>query len=65
MTENAEDCKQYYLSLTKNQYFKRYNEYKYDPKRTVNMYKFCVRLDLRILSCAVDSNIILTIPPYG
>ena len=37
MTENAEDCKRYYLSLTENQDCKRYDEYKYDRKRTGNI----------------------------
>ena len=37
MTENAEDCKHYYMSLTEIQDRKRYDEYEYDGKRTVNV----------------------------
>ena len=42
MTENAEDCKRYFftLKLTKNDNCKRYDEYKYDQKRTVNIFVY-------------------------
>ena len=40
MTENAEDSKRYFftLKLTENDNCKRYDEYKYDRKQSVNIY---------------------------